>query len=150
MSTSVVTSPPPKPAAKMRVRENHDLEQALVALESVCLTIQEGEFTHGREDEDRHYWQQKLKNLTTPISLALAECKGPRHFHNYYRHRENETDALQPTAGPPPLQMLAYVCDKALHACEDMVGAKGSLILENKSMLERALRRFLAVYENET
>lgn len=142
MSTSVVTKPIKKPSPI-----GHELEQALMSLESVCLTIREGDFTHGREDEDRHYWQQRLKNITTPVSLALAECKGPRHFHNYYKHRDDDNAALEPTAGPAPIVMLAWTCEKALHACEDLVGAKGGLILENKQMLERALRRFLAVYK---
>lgn len=135
----------PHEAARQLDRE---LEQALMALEDACMMIREGDFTHGRDDEDRIYWQQRLKNITTPISLALNEYKGPRVFHNHYRHRETETEALQPVAGPLPIVMLAEVCVKALHMCEDFVGAKGSQILENRKMLEIALRRFLTVYNS--
>ncbi len=81
---------PAKRNKKQQSSSNVQFERALMELEDVCLDIKDGQFTHGKEDIDRLYWQQKLKNLAMPISLALAEVKGPRVFHQHYKHDEDD------------------------------------------------------------
>jgi hypothetical protein len=136
MGTSVV---------RKQTHEPHALEHALSHLENMCLLVLEGNFTHGKQDEDRLYWQQKLKNIAKPVSLALAECRGPRVFHQHYRHSAANLEQLQPVL-TPALDALAFVCERALRQCEEMVGVKGALLIENKTMLERSLRRFLTTH----
>ena len=125
------------------IETSKEFEQSLLMLEDLCLEIKEGQFTHGKADEDRIFWQLKLKNIVTPLSLALNEYKGPRTFHHHYRHSEHDANVMEPVL-ESPLGMLLKVCDKALHCLEDTVGMKGSLLLEKRNGLERALRKVLA------
>lgn len=119
-------------------------EQALMALEDICLDIKGGQFTHGKEDIDRLYWQQKLKNLAVPISLALAEYKGPRVFHHHYKHKENDDEVLTPVL-ESARDNLMMVIEKSLHECENLNGMKGSKLLEEKELLCKALRQAIIV-----
>lgn len=118
-------------------------ERALMALEDMCLDIKDGQFTHGKEDIDRLYWQQKLKNIALPVSLALAEYKGPRVFHQHYKHADQHSEALMPVMESSRDNLIA-TCKRALAECEELHGMKGAKLLEEKALLERALRQFLA------
>src|SRR5579872_3067515 len=96
-------------------------EVSLLPLENACVRILESDYT-GSEDEEYLYWQQRLMNFTKPISLALAECSGPRHFHQHYRHRKDDDTILQPVLGDP-FETLAQACEAALKGCRnDLVG----------------------------
>jgi len=140
MGSSVGTKLPKKQPSSAK---NASFEQALMALEDICLDIRDGQFTHGKEDIDRLYWQQKLKNLAMPISLALAEFKGPRVFHHHYKHREDDDSVLTPVL-EDAREALLNVCKRALHECENLNGMKGSKLVEEKTALCRTLRQMLA------
>lgn len=118
-------------------------EQALMMLEDICLDINGGNFTHGKEDLDRLYWQQKLKNLAMPVSLALAEYKGPRVFHHHYKHKEEDEQILTPVM-ESARENLLKVCRKALDQCENFNGMKGSKLLEEKAIFCKSLRLALS------
>ncbi len=128
------------------VAYSRDLEQSLLALESACMAILDSHFTHGREDEDGLLWQRKFKNIVTPVSLALREHKGPRRFHFHYKHREDDDEVLTPVF-ENPLDNLARSAKSALTSCQnDLVGIDDDEIIENRDMIEGALRGFLAKY----
>jgi hypothetical protein len=125
---------------------HHELEIVLITLESVCMRILESRFTANKRDVERLYWQQRFKNIVTPVSLALAETKGPRHFHNHYRHSEKDDGILQPVF-EDPIETLALVCKDALRHCQqDLVGIEDDAIIEKRDRLEAALRGFLLKY----
>ena len=134
---------PAKGSKKQPSSVDVSFEKALMALEDACLEIKDGQFTHGKEDIDRLYWQQKLKNLVMPISLALAEIKGPRVFHQHYKHREDDAAVLTPVL-ESARENLQMVCERSLHECVNLNGMKGAKLVEEKSLLERALRQMLA------
>lgn len=122
---------------------SRDVEQALLNLESVCFTIRESQFAQDREDTDTLYWQRRFKNIVTPVSLALIECKGPRHFHQHYKHREDDNSVLTPVLDDP-LKTLANVCKQALAQCQiDLVGVSDKTISTSRKQLEAALQEFL-------
>jgi hypothetical protein len=99
-----------------------------------------------KDDLDGLYWQRKFQNIATPVSLALAECKGPRHFHYHYKHRKDDDTVLQPVM-ENPLQVLAQVCKSALEqAGTQLVGIDNAKITRMRDVFERSLRGFLAVY----
>jgi hypothetical protein len=116
-------------------------ELAVLGLEDICHEIRDGQFTHGKEDTDRLYWQQKLKNIATPLSIALAEYKGPRVFHQHYIHDENGAEI-------PVMESardnLIRSCEKALIQCNDMIGIKGSKLIEERGLLVKAVHNVLA------
>lgn len=121
-------------------------EQSLLSLESVCLRILESRFAKARDDIDGLTWQQRFKNIATPISLALRECKGPRRFHHHYRHRKDNDAVLHPVM-EDPVDTLAQVCEQALEACQnDLVGIDDNFIAARRS-LEHALQLFLLRYK---
>ncbi len=120
------------------------LEKSILALESACLRILENRNATGVHDTDRLYWQQRLKNIATPVSLALRECRGLRRFHNHYRHREDDEAVLRPVMEPCPITMLAQVCDHALEACRyDLLGVRDNGLNSQRRALEAALQGFL-------
>lgn len=120
-------------------------EQAIMALEDICLDIRDGQFTHGKDDIDRLYWQQKLKNIAMPVSLALAEYKGPRVFHHHYKHSEDDHEVMTPVM-ESARDNLFDVCERALHECEALVGVKGSKLLEEINHLCKALRQAIIAF----
>lgn len=135
-----LSSPPPADTPAL-------FDQSLLSLENVCLRILEGRFTSSRDDVDSLYWQQRFKNIAMPISLALREHRGPRRFHNHYRHREDDETILHPVM-EDPLEMLAHVCDDALAACRnDLVGVYNEKLTKHRRMLEHALQMFLLRYK---
>lgn len=125
--------------------EAASFEQALMALEDIILDIRDGQFTHGKEDIERLYWQQKLKNIAMPVSLALAEYKGPRVFHHHYKHSEDNHEVLTPVL-ESARDNLFNACERALYECESLVGMKGSKLLEEKNLLCRALRQLIIAF----
>lgn len=137
-----VTAPAKRSKKPSSQPVNVSFERALMALEDVCLDINDGQFTHGKEDEDRLYWQQKLKNLAMPISLALAEYKGPRVFHQHYKHSEGDSTVLVPVLESSRDNLIA-ACERALVESEQLLGMKGSKLLSEKSLLEKALRQLI-------
>lgn len=123
------------------------LEPSLIALENVCLRIMDTDFAASRDDIEALTWQQRFKNVVTPISLALAEYKGPRHFHNHYRHRADDDSVLHPVL-EDPLEMLAHVCEQALESCQsDLVGVHADSFIKARHMLEHSLQNFLVRYK---
>jgi hypothetical protein len=148
MNTSVGMKSKKKQPASMKSSavpdSDREFEQALLMLENVCLKILEGTQTVKRSDTEGRYWQQRFENLVTPVSLALAECKGPRRFHYHYHRREDGETVLQPVLEPTPIDMLAMVCRGTLkHSQEDLVGMQNEEMTENRFMLEEALQSFL-------
>jgi len=126
---------------------DRQLEGSLLILENACQTVLDGEYAGGRRDSERSYWQQRFKNIVTPVSLALAEYKGPRRFHNHYRHRAEDESILRPVLEPSPLTMLAQVVKSSLAHCrEDLVGIQDDELLDARDMLETALGGFLLAY----
>jgi hypothetical protein len=153
MSTSLVTKARKKqPALSVKdapavALPDRKLEQAILSLENCCVYILDIGFTADRRDTDLRYWQQRFKNMMTPVSLALAECKGPRRFHFHYRHRADDEAVLHPVLEPSPLTTLEQVCAEALGACRSqLVGIEDSGVLEARHMLEMALQGFLLCY----
>lgn len=148
MNTSVGTKTRKKQSSLSAALPVDDqrFEQALLSLEGVCARILQSRFPDHRQYSEQLYWQQKLKNITTPISLALAEYKGPRRFHNHYRHREDDEAVLTPVL-ESPIDMLAQVCLHALEDCRSLVGVvQAPDFSRNRDMLEQALQYFLGNY----
>lgn len=126
---------------------DQELEHSLLPLENACVRILESRFGNGRQDTDRLYWQQRFKNIVTPVWLALAECKGPRRFHYHYRHRPEDETILHPVLEPSPIATLAQVCKDALDQCQtQLVGIEDDVIIETRNLLESALGNFLQRY----
>lgn len=121
---------------------NPALNEALINLEEVCASLLEKRFAV-RDDSERMYWQQRFKNIVTPISLALAEVRGPRRFHHHYRHDKNDDNVLHPVL-ENPLQMLAHTCEKALKESNvKLSGIHDDDLVTAQRKLERALSNFL-------
>lgn len=121
---------------------DNSLNSALLDLEEVCARLLEKRFAV-RDDSERMYWQQRFKNIVTPVSLALAEIRGPRRFHHHYRHDENNEDVLLPVL-ENPLEILARACEHAL--CESgkkLSGIHDSDMMAAQRRLEKALNKFL-------
>jgi len=131
------------PEGRMR-----DLEQSLLSLESACMYVLESQFVHDRDDMEGMVWQRRFKNIATPVSLALNEYKGPRRFHYHYKHREDDESVLHPVM-EDPLERLAQVCNAALTECQNnFAGLQDPEIMDNREMLQQALRKFLARYKD--
>ena len=128
------------------VEESRAVEKAVLALESACVRVMEARLSSGKDDVDGMYWQRKFQTIATPVSLSLAECKGPRHFHYHYKHSAKDDSVLQPVL-ENPMQVLAQVCKDALErtAC-DLVGINNKKAEQLRDVFDRALRGFLAVY----
>ena len=119
----------------------------ILSLENACARVMESHFSTGRNDMDGLYWQRKFQNIATPVSLALAECKGPRQFHYHYKHRADDHSILQPVMGNP-LHVLAQACKEALkHAETELVGIQDEKIVRLRNLFESSLRGFLAKYK---
>ncbi|MDX1975601.1 MAG: hypothetical protein SFT92_08025 [Rickettsiales bacterium] len=123
------------------------LEPAITELERAVLRIMESNFSAVPDEEERLYWRQLFKNIATPISLALGECRGPRHFHYHYRHREDDDSVLFPVL-ERKADMLAHTCEKALEACHSkLVGIRDTVLIKKQHMLETALKRYVLEYK---
>jgi len=128
------------------IEESRALEKAILSLENACVRVLDTRLSSKKDDLDGLYWQRKFQNIATPVSLALAECKGPRHFHYHYKHRKDDDTVLQPVM-ENPLQVLAQVCKSALEqAGTQLVGIDNAKITRMRDVFERSLRGFLAVY----
>lgn len=124
-----------------------DMEHALLALENACMQMLESQFVHDRDDVEGLVWHRKFKNIVTPVSLALREHKGPRHFHNHYKHREDDDSILHPVLDDP-LETLAHTCQSALAECQNgFAGLQDEDMIANRQMLEQALKKFLSQYK---
>jgi hypothetical protein len=121
------------------------LENSLLVLEDVCARSLAARFAD-RDDSERMYWQQRFKNIVTPISLALAEVRGPRVFHQHYRHDENDSSILRPVL-EDPYEMLAHACEKALEESSlKLMGVHDDDLIAAQRRLEKALNNFLHNY----
>ncbi len=120
-------------------------EQALLDLEDAVHTVLEAHKGHAFHDVDFLYWDRKLKNIATPISLALSECKGPRQFHYHYRHNPNDNEHMIPVM-ESPINTLLKVCRNALIRCTEMVGLVDRSVVVNKIRLEQSMRAFINCY----
>jgi len=121
-----------------------NFEKAVLTLEHICLEIREGQFTHGKGDTDRLYWQQILKNIATPLSLAIDEYQGPRVFHQHYKHDEHDHDVMIPVMESARDNVIA-ACKRGLAECADITGMKGSLLVAESKLLMQALKAVLAI-----
>ncbi len=118
-------------------------ERAIMALEAACVQLLDAQFTSEREDVESLLVQRKLKNIVSRISLALRECKGPRHFHQHYRHREEDDSVLTPVLDDP-LETLSQVCQSALAECQcGFSGVDSRQLAADIRLLERAIRHYL-------
>jgi len=145
MSTSVRTKVEKKQPSLSN--EDKQFEQSLLALDNACISVLEMPMARGRKDTQRLYWQQRFINIANPISLALMESKGPRHFHYHYRHREDDESVLHPVL-ENPVDMLAQVCKDALRQCRsELVGLDDADMIERRFSLENSLIEFLQRYE---
>ncbi len=122
------------------------LEQAVMALEDAVYSVIDMNKGHAFHDVDFLYWNRKLKNIAMQVSLALDEYRGPRQFHQHYRHDPRNQDALYPVAGPSPMITLARVAREALTDCADMAGITDRVALKVRERLEQSLRVFLHRY----
>ena len=122
-------------------------ESAILSLENICVSILDSQFTDISDSAESTYWQQIFINIATPVSLALMESKGPRHFHYHYRHRPENESILHPVL-ENPVDMLAQVCEDALKQChKHFIGIHDKSITKRGRTLEMALQSFLLSYE---
>lgn len=136
-----------KRAHKAKQSPSHSLEQAIMALENACVQILDRQFVQEREDVETMVFQRKLKNIVTRISLALRECKGPRHFHHHYKHREDDDQILTPVLDDP-METLVHVCHSALSESQNgFTGAVGGVFMADRRILEKALKDFIENYK---
>ncbi|NBX03444.1 MAG: hypothetical protein EBR02_05190 [Alphaproteobacteria bacterium] len=148
MTTSSGTKAQKKQNTSLQdIAQSKAQEQALLALENTCARVLEARFSNGKQDMDGLYWQRKFHNIVTPVSLALSECKGPRHFHYHYKHSKKDDSVLQPVL-ENPVTVLVQVCKDALrHAETELVGIADDKIVRMRDALEKVLRSFLAQHE---
>lgn len=125
--------------------QTRSLEKAILELEDAVFHVLDTDKTTGFQDVDFLYWNRKLKNIATLLSLALSEHRGPRRFHYHFRHLSKNYETLVPVAGPSPLVTLARVCRESLTYCSEMVGVQDKTVLSNRELLEGAIRAFLKV-----
>lgn len=146
MTTSIGTKTRKKQqASPVPAVSDREFERSLIALEDACQRVLEASFSDGRFDTERLTWQLYFKNIAMPVSLALAECKGPRRFHYHYRHKKEDESVLTPVFEPSPIDMLAQVCETALRQSHArLTNLQDADMLAYRRMLERALRGFLA------
>ena len=138
-------TPPPTALGDLDV--SRKLEQALLDLEDAVLTVLDAHKGHAFHDVDFLYWDRKLKNIATPISLALSECKGPRTFHYHYKHDPEHEETMIPVM-ESPITTLLKVCRNSLIRCNDMVGAVDKAVTINKIRLEQSIRSFINCYNS--
>ncbi len=129
-----------QPASSLYVSPS--LNEALLDLEEVCARMLEKRFAI-RDDSERMYWQQRFKNIVTPVSLALAEIRGPRRFHHHYRHDTDNDDVLLPVL-ENPLEILARACEHALDESDRRLsGIHDEDLIVAQRRLEKVLNNFL-------
>lgn len=98
-------------------------------------------------DSEERYWDRQLKSIATPVSLALAEYRGPRRMHLEYSKDTPHHLVTLPISGEAPLSLLARVCFDSLKRCQQMDGVHDALVNSTKDELEHALRMFLYHYQ---
>lgn len=136
--SSLSASPPVSGSPPSKER---DMERALLALENACQRVLFAECDH--RDSECVYWQNKFKNIVTPVSLALGEYKGPRRFHYHYKHREDDESILHPVL-ENPLDTLAMVVRDALsQSHNNLLGIQDEAFIRLRTMLENAFAVFL-------
>lgn len=122
-------------------------EQSLMALENACALVLEQRESAFSDDPDEEFWRNTFINIATPVSLALAEYKGPRHFHYHYRHREDDESVLTPVLDNP-VETLALAATEALAQCRGaLAGIQNEELLNLRRALEISLVAFLSQYE---
>ena len=133
---------------RSRSPAEHKLEAALLSLENACFAVLDTPFSERKQDTERLYWQHRFANIANPVSLALMESKGPRHFHYHYRHRTDDESVLQPVL-EDPVEMLAQVCKEALKRCQrEFAGMHDITLQRSRQMFEGALNGFLSQYQD--
>ena len=122
---------------------SRELEQAILGLENACLQVLDEQFSFEREDIEAALSERRLKNLVSRLSLALRECKGPRHFHQHYRHQKEDDSVLVPVLDDP-LETLRQVCQSALAELQSgFSGSQSASLGKGLRMLEQHLRQFM-------
>lgn len=129
--------------------EQIQLEQVMITLETICARILDMRIADARDYNERLQIQLHFKNIVTPVSLALAECKGPRHFHQHFKHSDDPEERLEPAANPPALDVLSETCTQALKHCQKkLANLHDEDFIENYNELEHALRNFVLHHRN--
>lgn len=147
VGTKSIKKQPASSAPDTTTAEDREIEQALLLLENACLKILEESETAAPNDMESRTWHERFENIAMPVSMALVECKGPRHFHYHYRRREDDESVLRPVMDNP-VDQLAQVCTTALRHCqEDLQGMHDPAITALRAGLESALRGFLACHQ---
>ncbi len=96
-----------------------------------------------RDDPERLYWQQRFSNIVTKVSLALSEVRGPRSFHQHYRHDTDDKTVLLKVL-EDPIEMLAHACEFAIkESNEKLSSIHDDDLISVKRILEKALNNFL-------
>ncbi len=145
MSTSVGTKPRKKQLS-LSLDAAHDraLEQALLGLENACHRILDGNIMRAHGDIELTTWQHRFQNVVTPVSLALREYKGPRHFHYHYRHRQDDESIRGGR-----WRGCSQFCRETLRQCRsDLVGLDNDQLIALRGLLENALLNFLLRYRD--
>ncbi|MEZ5691085.1 MAG: hypothetical protein R3D71_05420 [Rickettsiales bacterium] len=136
-----------KPANSSTYRITSSLNESLLLMEDICARLLESRFST-KNDTERMYWQQRFKNIVTRISLALAEVRGPRKFHQHYKHDDSDSVLLPVLENP--LDMLAHACEQGLKEInKKLVGVHDNDLLRHKSQLEKCLNSFLIRYNEQ-
>ena len=151
MSSSVGTKPKKKqlpisdrPSPAPLSIPDRNMESAILSLENACLTVLDAPFAEDYQNTESQFWRHIFMNIATPVSLALMESKGPRHFHYHYRHRPEDASILHPVL-ENPVDMLAQVCKDALKQCQkQLVGIQDNATAKRARILELALQNFIA------
>jgi len=127
--------------------EDGAFEQSILALENACLMVLETRLSLTSSNPQSQFWQQIFINIANPVSLALMECKGPRHFHYHYRHRKDDESILHPVL-ENPIDMLAQVCEAALtQSRAELLGLDDMDMIRMRAALEVSLLAFLSQFK---
>lgn len=119
------------------------LARAVLRLEDACFAVLDDHPEAVAFDHETREQAGQLKNIATPLSLALRECKGPRRFHYHYRHDPEDYDTLTPVAGPSPYATLARVCRQALRRLDDFHMVDDPAVRRDLHQLQMAVQDYL-------
>lgn len=134
------------PNGALSVEEQSRLESSVMELEQACMNILLQYPVPGNTHTDTREQARVLKNIATPLSLALRECEGVRRFHNHYRHDPQDPDLLKPVLEPSPYQMVAALCEQAVSKLSEFHVVESDELRNEISLLKHALSTYLADY----
>lgn len=136
----------PQANGVLSLGQQNQLESAVMELEEACLNILLEPATRGRDETQAREQARQLKNIATPISLALRECEGMRRFHHHYRHDPENPDTLTPVLEPSPYKMVAALCAQALEKLSEFHVVEDSSMRKDIAQLRHALGDYMNGY----